>query len=91
MSWGSYGPQQPQPESSTPPLAAASDAQAPATPAQVVAKPWRVPWIAVTYLQFGLLALAIALFVITFIVQAFRIPSGSMEDTLLVRRLPAGG
>lgn len=35
-------------------------------------------------LQFCLLALTIALFVITFIVQAFRIPSGSMEDTLLV-------
>jgi signal peptidase I len=35
-------------------------------------------------LQFALLALTIALFVITFIVQAFRIPSGSMEDTLLV-------
>ncbi len=29
-------------------------------------------------------ALAIALFIRTFIVQAFRIPSGSMEDTLLV-------
>ena len=29
-------------------------------------------------------ALAIALFIRTFFVQAFRIPSGSMEDTLLV-------
>ncbi len=36
------------------------------------------------HLQFALLALTIALFIITFIVQAFRIPSGSMEDTLLV-------
>jgi len=80
---GELGPQQSQPESSTLPLAA-SDAEAPATPAGIAAKPWRVPWIAVTYLQFGLLALVIALFVITFIVQAFRIPSGSMEDTLLV-------
>jgi signal peptidase I len=31
-----------------------------------------------------LLAMTIALFIITFVVQAFRIPSGSMEDTLLV-------
>ncbi len=36
------------------------------------------------HLQFALLALTIALFIITFVVQAFRIPSGSMEDTLLV-------
>jgi signal peptidase I len=35
-------------------------------------------------LQFVLLALTIALFIITFVVQAFRIPSGSMENTLLV-------
>jgi signal peptidase I len=34
--------------------------------------------------QFALLALTIALFIITFVVQAFRIPSGSMEETLLV-------
>ena len=43
-------------------------------------KRWNVP----EHLQFCLVALTIALFVITFIVQAFRIPSGSMEDTLLV-------
>jgi signal peptidase I len=36
------------------------------------------------HLQFALLALTIALFIITFVVQAFRIPSGSMENTLLV-------
>jgi signal peptidase I len=36
------------------------------------------------HLQFTLLALTIALFIITFVVQAFRIPSGSMENTLLV-------
>jgi signal peptidase I len=41
---------------------------------------WNVP----EHLQFCLVALTIALFVITFVVQAFRIPSGSMEDTLLV-------
>ena len=34
--------------------------------------------------QFALLALTIAMFIITFVVQAFRIPSGSMENTLLV-------
>jgi signal peptidase I len=32
----------------------------------------------------AIFALAIALFIRTFIVQAFRIPSGSMEDTLLI-------
>ena len=36
------------------------------------------------HLQFSLLALTIALYIITFVVQAFRIPSGSMEDTLLI-------
>lgn len=44
----------------------------------------RTPWHVLEYVQFSLVALTIALFVITFIVQAFRIPSGSMEDTLLV-------
>jgi signal peptidase I len=47
-------------------------------------KPRRGPWNLMAHLQVALLALTIALFVITFIVQAFRIPSGSMEDTLLV-------
>ncbi len=47
-------------------------------------KPKRRPWNLIAHLQFSLLALIIALFVITFVVQAFRIPSGSMEDTLLV-------
>lgn len=41
-----------------------------------------VPWI--THLQFAAVALTIAFYIITFIFQAFRIPSGSMEDTLLV-------
>lgn len=36
------------------------------------------------HVQFALLVLTIAMFIITFVVQAFRIPSGSMEDTLLV-------
>src|ERR1019366_1313203 len=52
-------------------------------------KPRRAPWngsprVVIELLQFFLLALTIMLFVITFVVQAFRIPSGSMEDTLLV-------
>ena len=51
--------------------------------------PSRAPWngsprVVIELLQFFLLALTIMLFVITFVVQAFRIPSGSMEDTLLV-------
>ncbi len=33
----------------------------------------------------GLWAVVIALFIMSFIIQAFRIPSGSMEETLLVR------
>jgi signal peptidase I len=41
-------------------------------------------WNVLAHVQFAVLALTIALFVITFIVQAFRIPSGSMENTLLV-------
>ncbi len=40
--------------------------------------------VTVEYLKAILLAFAIALVIRTFIVQAFRIPSGSMEDTLLV-------
>jgi signal peptidase I len=41
-------------------------------------------WNLLGHLQFALLALTIALFIITFVVQAFRIPSGSMENTLLI-------
>ncbi|PSH03841.1 MAG: signal peptidase I [Acidobacteria bacterium] len=37
-----------------------------------------------SHVQFAMLALTIAMFIITFVAQAFRIPSGSMEDTLLV-------
>jgi signal peptidase I len=55
----------------------------PASPA-ATAKPRRAPWNLLAHLQFSLLALTIALFIITFVVQAFRIPSGSMENTLLV-------
>jgi signal peptidase I len=46
--------------------------------------PKRKRWDVLFHVQFALLALTIALFIITFVVQAFRIPSGSMEDTLLV-------
>jgi len=58
-----------------------------AAPAAACARPPRVsriPRDLFDHLQFSLVALTIALFVITFIVQAFRIPSGSMENTLLV-------
>jgi signal peptidase I len=47
-------------------------------------RPNRLPRDLFEHLQFCLVALTIALFVITFVVQAFRIPSGSMENTLLV-------
>jgi len=50
----------------------------------VAPRPVRTPWNVLAHVQFALLALTIALFIITFLVQAFRIPSGSMEDTLLV-------
>ncbi|MBW1967529.1 MAG: signal peptidase I [Deltaproteobacteria bacterium] len=36
------------------------------------------------YLQAILIALVLALFIRTFVVQAFKIPSGSMKDTLLI-------
>ncbi len=53
-------------------------------PIEPAATESRGPWNVMAHLQFALVALIIALFVITFVVQAFRIPSGSMEDTLLV-------
>ncbi len=61
-----------------------AEGEAPAAPARAATKPKRAPWYLAAHLQFGLVALVIALFVITFIVQAFRIPSGSMENTLLI-------
>ena len=42
---------------------------------------WSKVW---EYAKSILIALAIALFIRTFVVQAFRIPSGSMEPTLLI-------
>jgi signal peptidase I len=56
----------------------------PPPPSTGSAKPRRAPWRVMDHLQFTLVALTIAMFIITFVVQAFRIPSGSMEDTLLV-------
>ncbi len=64
---------------------AANVAHAPdSTGATTASRPKRIPWNVMEHLQFALLALTIALFIITFVVQAFRIPSGSMENTLLV-------
>jgi len=40
--------------------------------------------IAWEYLQAILIALVLALFIRTFVVQAFKIPSGSMKNTLLI-------
>jgi signal peptidase I len=53
-------------------------------PARTAAPAGRARWEVLEHLQFSLLALTVALFVMTFVIQAFRIPSGSMEDTLLV-------
>ena len=36
------------------------------------------------WMNAGIWAVIIALFVVSFIIQAFKIPSGSMEDTLLI-------
>lgn len=37
------------------------------------------------WMNAGLWAVVIALFIMSFIIQAFKIPSGSMEDTLLIK------
>lgn len=45
-------------------------------------RPWQsIAW---EYLQAILIALILALFIRTFVVQAFKIPSGSMKNTLLI-------
>ncbi len=66
------------------PLASSHATEAPAAPTRAAARPRRTPWYVLAHLQFLLITFVIALFAITFIVQAFRIPSGSMENTLLV-------
>jgi signal peptidase I len=66
------------------PLASSHATEASAEPTRAAAKPRRAPWYVLAHLQFLLITFVIALFAITFIVQAFRIPSGSMENTLLV-------
>jgi signal peptidase I len=77
------------------PAAGSSEAPAPAAgsseaaisqppPARAPIPQRQAPWNLLAHVQFSLLALTIALFIITFVVQAFRIPSGSMENSLLV-------
>jgi signal peptidase I len=79
-------PSEPKPLSPDEPAEAAANPKfATGNPAgQSASKPKRIAWNVMAHLQFTLLALTIALFIITFVVQAFRIPSGSMENTLLV-------
>ncbi len=68
-----------------PPVPVEIDGPSPLSmPATAPAPRKRVELDVLSHVQFGLLALTIALFIITFVVQAFRIPSGSMENTLLV-------
>jgi signal peptidase I len=69
------------------PAAGSSEAALPQAPSASYPQPAahrQASWNLLAHIQFSLLALAIALFIITFIVQAFRIPSGSMENSLLV-------
>ena len=47
-------------------------------------KPIKKKSVAREYTEAILIALALALFIRTFIIQAFKIPSGSMKDTLLI-------
>ena len=53
-------------------------------PAQSVAKPVKAKHIVREYAESILIAVLLALVIRTFIVQAFKIPSGSMEDTLAI-------
>ena len=53
-------------------------------PAQSVAKPVKAKHIVREYTESILIAVLLALVIRTFIVQAFKIPSGSMEDTLAI-------
>jgi signal peptidase I len=61
-----------------------TDAETGVAAAPCPARTTRAQWHLLAHVQFALLALLIALFIMTFVVQAFRIPSGSMENTLLV-------
>ena len=80
LSLGS-APAAPAQESSPPPIGAPADATAPAPRRRVVSD---FSNDLVSSLQSLMGTVVIAIFVITFIVQAFQIPSESMENTLLV-------
>jgi signal peptidase I len=56
----------------------------PANPAAKPAKPARAKHIVREYTESIIIAILLALVIRTFIVQAFKIPSGSMEDTLAI-------
>lgn len=55
----------------------------PAQP-QVVQKPYKAKHIVREYAESIIIAILLAMVIRTFIVQAFKIPSGSMEDTLAI-------
>src|SRR5580765_8478082 len=59
-------------------------AEAPAVAKEVPAPPAKPSGESLSSLQSLLTTIVIAVFVITFIVQAFQIPSESMENTLLI-------
>ncbi len=81
-------PAQPEAEGSTPSPTASQDvlpASAPAeAPAQAKPRPAEPDTSWMASLQSLMITVVIAVFVITFIVQAFQIPSESMENTLLI-------
>lgn len=54
------------------------------TPSEQAAEPVRKKHIVREYAESIIIAVILALIIRTFVVQAFKIPSGSMEDTLAI-------